>query len=52
MNFGELGISAAEPVRGGCIHRCYRATRSGTYYLQVMMATAGSGRYRLSVVKA
>ena len=25
MNFAELGISAAEPVSGGCIHRCYRA---------------------------
>jgi len=25
MNLGELGISGAEPVSGGCIHRCYRA---------------------------
>jgi protein-ribulosamine 3-kinase len=29
MNFAELGISAAEPVAGGCIHRCYRAERDG-----------------------
>ena len=29
MNFGELGLSAAEPVSGGCIHRCYRAQRDG-----------------------
>lgn len=27
MNFAELGISHAEPVTGGCIHRCYRARR-------------------------
>ena len=29
MNFAELGISAAEPVSGGCIHRCYRGKREG-----------------------
>ena len=29
MNFAELGISHAEPVSGGCIHRCYRAERDG-----------------------
>jgi protein-ribulosamine 3-kinase len=29
MNFTELGISSAEPVSGGCIHRCYRAERDG-----------------------
>jgi protein-ribulosamine 3-kinase len=27
MNFAELGISAAEPMSGGCIHRCYRGVR-------------------------
>src|SRR5260221_3589628 len=29
MNFEPLGITAAEPVSGGCIHRCYRALRGG-----------------------
>src|SRR5258706_10107647 len=29
MNFEPLGITAAEPVGGGCIHRCYRALRGG-----------------------
>lgn len=29
MNFAELGISHAEPVSSGCIHRCYRARRDG-----------------------
>jgi fructosamine-3-kinase len=29
MNFQQLGITAAEPVSGGCIHRCFRATLSG-----------------------
>ena len=29
MNFEQLGITAAEPVSGGCIHRCYRATLFG-----------------------
>ena len=29
MNLPELGISAAVPVSGGCIHRCYRAQREG-----------------------
>jgi fructosamine-3-kinase len=29
VNFAELGISGAEPVSGGCIHRCYRAERDG-----------------------
>ena len=29
MNFPALGISAAEPVSGGCIHRCYRGERDG-----------------------
>jgi protein-ribulosamine 3-kinase len=29
MNFVELGITYAEPVSGGCIHRCYRAQREG-----------------------
>src|SRR5256885_17230851 len=24
-----LGLSAEEPVRGGCIHQCYRALRRG-----------------------
>jgi len=33
-------------------HLSYRATQSGTYYLQVKMATAGFGRYKLSLVKA
>ena len=25
----QLGVSDVQPVRGGCIHRCYRATRNG-----------------------
>ncbi|HYL24181.1 MAG TPA: fructosamine kinase family protein [Burkholderiales bacterium] len=29
MNLAELGITHAEPVSGGCIHRCYRAQREG-----------------------
>jgi fructosamine-3-kinase len=29
MNFEQLGIGAAQPVSGGCIHRCYRALRDG-----------------------
>ena len=29
MKFEPLGITAAEPVSGGCIHRCYRATLGG-----------------------
>jgi protein-ribulosamine 3-kinase len=29
VNFEPLGITAAEPVSGGCIHRCYRATLAG-----------------------
>ena len=29
----------------------YRASRSGLYYLQVKMASAGAGRYRLRIVK-
>jgi len=29
----------------------YRATRGGLYYLQVKIASAGGGRYRLTVVK-
>jgi fructosamine-3-kinase len=29
MNFEPLGITAAEPVGGGCVHRCYRALRGG-----------------------
>jgi protein-ribulosamine 3-kinase len=27
--FAELGIVGAQPVSGGCIHRCYRASRAG-----------------------
>jgi fructosamine-3-kinase len=27
--FKHLGIADAQPVSGGCIHRCFRATRSG-----------------------
>jgi protein-ribulosamine 3-kinase len=29
MNFGELGVTGAQPVSGGCIHRCYRAVKDG-----------------------
>ncbi len=29
MNFQQLGITDAQPVSGGCIHRCYRATLKG-----------------------
>ena len=29
MNFAELGITHAEPVSGGCIHRCFRAQWQG-----------------------
>ncbi len=29
MIFKHLGIADAEPVSGGCIHRCYRATLHG-----------------------
>lgn len=29
MIFKHLGITGAEPVGGGCIHRCYRATLDG-----------------------
>ena len=29
MKFEELGIADAQSVSGGCIHRCYRATRNG-----------------------
>jgi protein-ribulosamine 3-kinase len=32
----HLGIDGAQPVSGGCIHRCYRATLSGrTVFLKV-----------------
>ena len=29
MDFVQLGLSGVTPVRGGCIHRCFRATRGG-----------------------
>jgi len=29
MKFEQLGITDAQPVSGGCIHRCYRAVRAG-----------------------
>ena len=29
MNFEHLGITDAQSVSGGCIHRCYRGTRNG-----------------------
>jgi fructosamine-3-kinase len=29
VNFAELGITHAEPVSGGCIHRCYRGECDG-----------------------
>src|SRR5207247_6098597 len=52
-DFRHQDFRARESARPGPNeHLSYRATRSGTYYLQVKMATAGSGRYRLSVVKA
>jgi hypothetical protein len=33
-------------------HLAYRATRTGTYYVQVKLGSRGAGRYKLTIVKA
>ena len=49
----SLGRVAAQSARPGAREYLqYRAPASGTYYVQVKLGSRGSGRYKLTIVKA
>ena len=52
-DFASLGLVARQSARPGPReHLSFRATKAGTYYVQVKLGSRGAGRYRLVVVKS
>ena len=51
-DLGSLGLVARQAARPGPREwLSYRATRTGTYYVQVKLGSRGAGRYKLAIVK-
>ena len=51
--FASLGRVAAQSARPGAREYLqYRAPARGIYYVQVKLGSRGSGRYKLTIVKA